>query len=206
MKEFGSVELLAALMIRRTSSPCFADTLDEVPGRVIRVFIFPMPVRNTEAPAFVLTTPDSLGSFTYSVFDVSKYVWSENSGSGTFTFCAYVKLKHRHARTKVISFFLIKKFFSCNTSVKIGYFLDAVIKKPHILQHVTWFKQDRSVCNRLFFPVRLVAKRTLFPDWGAWEESSVVFLKKVSKLFIVQPSSVHKTCRKQRAACQHRAL
>ena len=35
-----------------------------------------------------LTTPDSRGNFTYSVLEVSKKVWSANSGSGTDTFCA----------------------------------------------------------------------------------------------------------------------
>ena len=74
MKELGSVALLAAFIIRRTSPPCFAATLDVVPGREMRVLIFPMPVRYTEAPAFVFTTPVSLGSFTYSVFEVRRYV------------------------------------------------------------------------------------------------------------------------------------
>ena len=74
MKELGSVALLAAFIIKRTSPPCFATTLDVVPGSEMRVLTFPIPVRYTEAPAFVFTTPVSLGSFTYSVFEVRRYV------------------------------------------------------------------------------------------------------------------------------------
>ena len=63
INDSGSVELFAALIIRRTSLPAGTDTEEVGPLKVIRVFTFPIPTIYNDAPAFVLITPDSRGSF-----------------------------------------------------------------------------------------------------------------------------------------------